>query len=128
LLVGFTKERRGIQLTTGEAFFTVKKDRSKPFSVRSPSGDITAVGTAFNVRAMDDHVTVAVSEGVVTVAPAAQLTLSNPVPLRVGMGQQVTFTTREQIKALVVVQTPTPGERGRWREVCSSSATSHCVM
>jgi transmembrane sensor len=28
----------------------------------------------------------------------------------------VTFTAREQIKALAVVQTPAPGERGRWRD------------
>ena len=116
LLVGFTKERRGIRLAIGEAFFTVKKDRSRPFSVRSPSGDITAVGTAFNVRAVDDHVTVAVSEGVVTVAPTAQLTLPNPATVRVGSGQQLTFTAREQIKSLAVIQTPTPGERARWRD------------
>ena len=114
--MGFTRARRGIRLATGEAFFAVRKDRSRPFAVRSPSGDITAVGTAFNVRAVDDHVTVAVSEGVVTVAPAAQLTLPNPATIRVGSGQQVTFTAREQIKALAVVQTPTPGERGRWRD------------
>jgi transmembrane sensor len=115
LLVGFTKERRGIQLATGEAFFTVKKDRSRPFTVRSSSGDITAVGTAFNVRAVDDHVTVAVSEGVVSVAPTAQLKLPNPATVRVGSGQQLTFTAREQIKALAVIQTPTLGERARWR-------------
>jgi transmembrane sensor len=68
------------------------------------------------VRAAYDHVTVAVSDGVVTVAPAAQLTLPKPASVRVGSGQQLTFTAREQINALAVVQTPTLGERGRWRD------------
>ena len=35
LLVKFDAARRGIQLTTGEAFFSVKKDRTRPFTVRS---------------------------------------------------------------------------------------------
>jgi ferric-dicitrate binding protein FerR (iron transport regulator) len=103
LRVAFNKEHRTIQLATGEAFFSVKKDRGRPFSVRSNSGDITAVGTAFNVRALVDHVTVAVSEGVVSVAPASQPTAPRPVAVRVASGQQLTFTAQEPIKALAVV-------------------------
>jgi transmembrane sensor len=116
LLVGFTKKWRGIELATGEAFFSVKKDRNRPFTVRSSSGDITAVGTAFNVRAVDDHVTVAVSEGVVTVAPKSQLMVPEPATVRVASGQQVTFTAKESIKTIAITQTPAPGERARWRD------------
>jgi transmembrane sensor len=116
LSVRFSPERRSIQLTSGEAFFSVKKDRSRPFVVGSASGDITAVGTAFNVRALHDHVTVTVSEGVVTVAPQEPATTAKPVAVRVASGQQVTFSADEAEGQLNVTQSATPGERSRWRD------------
>jgi transmembrane sensor len=121
LVVAFTRERRSMQLATGEAFFSVHKDPARPFIVRSVGGDITAVGTAFNVRAVDDRVTVAVSEGAVTVAPvipaAATIpTEARPAEVRIGSGQEVTFRARQPVQALTVKQTPTPGERARWRD------------
>jgi transmembrane sensor len=116
LLVSFTKEQRSIQLPVGEAYFSVMKNRTRPFVVRSSSGDITAIGTAFNVRNAADHVTVAVSEGVVTVAPKVQSTSSKPASARVASGQQVTFTAQEPVKALEITQSPALGERARWRD------------
>jgi transmembrane sensor len=116
LIVAFDKERRGIQLTSGEAFFAVKKDAHRPFTVRSAGGDIVAVGTAFNVRALDEHVTVTVSEGVVAVTPKAQLAVRTPASVRVASGQQLTFTAQQPIQALAIVQSASPGERARWRE------------
>jgi transmembrane sensor len=116
LLVSFTEERRSIQLPVGEAYFSVMKNRSRPFVVRSSSGDITAVGTAFNVRTTADHVIIAVSEGVVTVAPKVQSTTSEPASARVASGQQVTFTAQEPVKALAITQSPALGERARWRD------------
>jgi transmembrane sensor len=116
LIVGFSEQRRDIQLPVGEAFFSVMKDRRRPFIVRSSGGDITAVGTAFNVRAVTDHITVAVSEGVVTVAPGALLATSEQSGVRVASGQQVTFTGQESVKALAITQSPALGERARWRE------------
>ena len=38
----------------GECYFEVAKDSRKPFTVHTDVYDITAVGTAFNVRAYDD--------------------------------------------------------------------------
>jgi transmembrane sensor len=116
LQVNFTRQRRGIQLATGEAFFSVRKDPGRPFVVRSTGGDITAVGTAFNVRAVTDRVTVSVSEGVVAVAPGSPLAIQRADAVRVASGQQLTFTADESIKALAIAESPTPGERARWRE------------
>jgi transmembrane sensor len=116
LQVGYSKERRAIQLRTGEAFFAVKKNPGRPFVVRSAGGDITAVGTAFNVRAVTDHVTVTVSEGVVSVAPGEQLAVAQPEAVRVASGQQLTFTAKEPVKELSIVQSAAPGERARWRD------------
>lgn len=39
---------------SGECYFEVAKDSRKPFTVHTDVYDITAVGTAFNVRAYDD--------------------------------------------------------------------------
>jgi transmembrane sensor len=116
LLVTFERNRRGIQLSTGEAFFAVSKDPQRRFVVRSEGGDIVAVGTAFNVRAVDRHVTVAVSEGVVSVTPLAQLDAAAPASVRVASGQQLTFTAQEPVKALAIVQSAATGDRARWRE------------
>jgi transmembrane sensor len=84
--------------------------------VQSAGGDIVAVGTAFNVRATNDHVTVTVSEGVVAVTPKTQLAAKTPASVRVASGQQLTFTAQQPIKASAIVQSPAPGERARWRD------------
>jgi transmembrane sensor len=115
LVVAFNTVRRDIQLTTGEAFFSVKKDAGRPFTVRSTGGDIVAVGTAFNVRAMDEHVTVTVSEGVVSVVPKAQLAVQEPASVRVASGEQLTFTAQQTIEPSAVVRTAF-GDRARWRD------------
>ena len=59
---------RDIKLT-GEAFFEVAKDKDRPFVVHTGEVAITALGTAFNVRAYneDKHIEVALSEGRVKV-------------------------------------------------------------
>lgn len=115
LAVTFDESRRAIRLTKGEAFFSVKKDSARPFTVSSPGGDIVAVGTAFNVRTLDEQVTVAVSEGVVAVLPTTQLDAPKPASVRVESGQELTFTALRPIKALTVVAS-LPGERARWRD------------
>ena len=116
LLVAFDKERRRVELATGEAFFSVRKDHSRPFTVRSAGCEIIAVGTAFNVRAIDERVTVAVSEGVVAVTPEVQRAVETPASVRVASGQQLTFTAQQPIKTLAIVQSPAVGERARWRD------------
>jgi transmembrane sensor len=116
LRVRFDAHHRKAQLTTGEAFFTVKPDRTRPFTVVSAGGNIVAVGTAFNVRALNEHVTVTVSEGVVAVTPRMQLAKRTPQSVRVTSGQELTFSAHQPVEALTIVESPTPGERARWRE------------
>jgi transmembrane sensor len=105
-----------VHLEMGEAFFAVKKDHSRPFIVRAPQGDITAVGTAFDVRALADKVTVEVTEGVVSVAPEPRSAGVTPGVVRVASGQQVVIDPRLAAPALAVTQSENPGERSRWRE------------
>lgn len=47
---GFSKKARAIALS-GEAFFQVKKDQSRPFSVSAEGIRTTALGTSFRVKA-----------------------------------------------------------------------------
>ncbi|MBL4853315.1 MAG: FecR domain-containing protein [Robiginitomaculum sp.] len=64
--VAFSKENRKIFLSKGEAFFEVESDKSKPFSVNTDKGIVTAIGTAFSVRLTDNKLDVLVTEGRVT--------------------------------------------------------------
>jgi len=71
LSVAFTETQRRITLDRGRAFFQVAKDATRPFIVTAGSGEIRALGTAFDVkRAADKAVRVAVSEHAVVVTVA----------------------------------------------------------
>ncbi len=61
--VEFTKFARNIKLERGEAYFQVAKDKTKPFSVQTEKGTVTAVGTAFSVRVLEQKIDVVVTEG-----------------------------------------------------------------
>lgn len=50
----FSKTERNISIT-GEAYFEVKKNEKRPFTVRTPSDKITVLGTSFNVNAYSDE-------------------------------------------------------------------------
>ncbi|MGP1253498.1 MAG: FecR family protein [Kiloniellales bacterium] len=67
LAVDFTEDRRRIDLYRGEAFFAVASDPQRPFEILAGDGVAKAVGTAFNVRQIEDSVDVAVTEGRVEV-------------------------------------------------------------
>jgi transmembrane sensor len=125
----FSAQTRDVRLIAGEAFFQVHKDANRPFRVHALEGVITAVGTAFNVRTAADHVTVAVSEGVVSVtdtaaAPAASTTLSvnsdtqQTGNVRLSKGEELTFSERPAAKgpARHTVTRIDPTQTARWRE------------
>lgn len=60
----FNDVDRRINLT-GQAFFEVQKDHSRPFLVANSSTELRVTGTAFNLRVTDDILEVEVSEGAV---------------------------------------------------------------
>lgn len=65
--VAFDRERRTVYLTAGEAHFQVAPDSDRPFVVHAGHGQVVAIGTAFNVRLINQQVEVVVDEGVVRV-------------------------------------------------------------
>jgi ferric-dicitrate binding protein FerR (iron transport regulator) len=58
----FTDDQRDVTLT-GEAFFDVKPDASRPFRIQARQSIVQVLGTSFTVRAYDANVSVAVRTG-----------------------------------------------------------------
>lgn len=61
--IDYTSTARAVQLTSGEAHFTVAKDPARPFTVTAGGVTVRAVGTAFNVRVRSDTIDVIVTAG-----------------------------------------------------------------
>jgi transmembrane sensor len=70
--IEFTAERRTVRLLRGEAFFEVAHNQARPFVVIAGDNQVTAVGTAFEVRYEPDHIDVTLVEGKVNVTSTAE--------------------------------------------------------
>ncbi len=70
LEIRLTSRAREVRLLSGEAFFSVAQDISRPFVVDAGMSKVTAIGTAFNVRRYGDVVAVEVAEGRIRLEPA----------------------------------------------------------
>lgn len=102
LKVEYSRGRRELWLSRGEGHFIVAKDRTRPFVVHAAGASVTAVGTAFTVRAEPRvPVRVTVTEGVISFEPpnhrAAKL---------VGAMQQAAVTSADgsQVKPVSAVE------------------------
>jgi transmembrane sensor len=73
IAVAYTQATRTVQLLAGQALFHVAKNPQRPFIVRAADRDITAVGTAFDVRLDSDSVRVTLIEGKVRVSKDSYL-------------------------------------------------------
>jgi transmembrane sensor len=70
--IEFTAQRRTVRLLRGEAFFEVAHNRERPFVVIAGDNQVTAVGTAFEVRYEPDHIDVILVEGKVNVTSTGE--------------------------------------------------------
>lgn len=80
LNVLLTPGRRALTLARGEGYFQVAKDGSRPFVVQAGATQVTAVGTAFNIRRSANRTVVAVLEGKVEVVADPQSGPNAPLP------------------------------------------------
>jgi transmembrane sensor len=71
--VRFRKDIRDIELTSGQAFFHVAKDPTRPFIVHGGAATVRALGTQFDVYRKASGTTVTVLEGQVAVLPAGAI-------------------------------------------------------
>jgi transmembrane sensor len=86
LTVTLSTDLRRVDLLGGEAYFSVAKDRTRPFQVHAGSATVTAVGTEFNVRRSDDRVVVSVLEGRVLVQPVVPVIPISWIPASRAIG------------------------------------------
>lgn len=85
--IAFSGQQRTVTLHGGEAFFTVAADRNRPFVVETEAGRIQALGTAFDVKLQDGHVSVTVFEHAVKITNADGQTEE-----KLAEGQRLEFT------------------------------------
>lgn len=106
--VVFTRRRRALILTRGEAQFAVTHDVHRPFEVEAGNRVVTAVGTAFDVRLDDSHaVEVTVTEGRVAITKTGQATPRlATIALPIVLAGESAFATT----ARVTIQHPPPAQ------------------
>lgn len=107
IAVDMAGNRRDVKLLTGQAFFKVMPDKSKPFHVWTQTLQVTVTGTAFNVDSQHDNPSVAVQQGSVNVDDRqAGRTLASLVP-----GQRLTLRAgHAELKAFA------PSQAAAWRQ------------
>jgi len=111
--VGYSKGRRDVWLSRGEGHFIVAKDRTRPFVVHAEGASVTAVGTAFTVRAeLRQPVRVTVTEGVVSVSPPADG--ANTPSALVGAMQEAALAPGPAAPAVKPVALPEIERRLAW--------------
>jgi transmembrane sensor len=89
LRVDVSGQRRHVLLASGEAFFAVHKDPSRPFIVETPAGSVRVTGTKFDVRTeTTSALEVTVAEGSVEAHPAGRGEVASP-PHRLTAGDQL---------------------------------------
>jgi len=93
LLVEHFRAERRVQLTEGEAFFNVAKDKAHPFIVTTPTGTVRVTGTEFDVHTAPAELDVTVVEGSVRVQPVSGLEGTRRDPPLLGAGDSLSART-----------------------------------
>jgi transmembrane sensor len=114
LKVDFSPGVRRVELIRGEAFFEVAHNPSRPFIVVAGDQQVTAVGTAFEVRYEPDQVEVTLVEGRVSVTSTAASTSNEALGADPAPRDNAASTLRgAQAKPVARGYLMTPGERLR---------------
>ncbi len=90
----FTGSERHLTLRRGQALFDVAHDTARPFVVETVHGEVTAVGTTFDIVVGRRDAEVTVVEGTVRVAlPGDGGTHRDPILKLASKGEQIAFGT-----------------------------------
>lgn len=108
--VDYTDGARDIELLEGQAHFEVAKDSHRPFRVHTPTAEIVAVGTKFDVAILPTRTSVTLIEGKVNVRTLR----SEPQVTTMVPGEQVQVTEEGQVLDLpaVKIENVTAWQRG----------------
>ena len=102
-------DRRSVALLSGQAFFDVAGDPARPFVVTAGDTHVTAIGTRFDVRRMDDGARVTLVEGRVSVRETDQ----GDSGWSLNPGQQVVTAAARPAVATVDIAQETSWTTGR---------------
>lgn len=111
----FREGLRKVELE-GEAFFSVTRDTTRPFVIRSGSVDTRVLGTSFNIRAYSDQPTVGVTvvSGTVEVSAEAGKGDTKNREVRLSANQRALFDKEKQ--SLTWEEYPNAGDVAGRRE------------
>jgi len=112
LEVRLGKDMRLLTLRRGEAFFTVAHDKTRPFKVAAGDGEVTALGTRFDVRKDAEEVAVTLVEGRVALDRPEQ---KGHVELQPGDRVRFTVTAPDLLRRKVDAEVVASWTTGRLR-------------
>jgi transmembrane sensor len=121
--IRFDGTTRAVYLSHGEAHFDVASNPQQPFVVYAGQGQVKAVGTAFNVRLVDERVEVVVSEGIVevladVVSKPVRVELAEAVPAvvleRGGSAIYTSTITRSEVLPIEKIEQRLAWRQGKW--------------
>lgn len=123
-----TDEGRRVHLLRGEAYFIVAKDPLRPFTVSAANGDITALGTEFDVKLKDRGADVIVTEHAVEINANASGAASSPRDtLRVAQGHSVFYGRATGIGQITTIDPELAASWRNGRLVFEDQPLSHVV-
>jgi transmembrane sensor len=109
----FSQGQRRIELKSGEAFFQVVHDHSRPFVVAAGDISVQDIGTAFDVRRTGERVTIAVTQGRVDITDLNQKPGdASRGALEVTAGEVVSY---DPTTSSMTVGSITPEQATAWR-------------
>lgn len=108
-----TDNKRRVELLRGEAYFIVAADPERPFTVAAANGEVTALGTQFDVRLKDQGADVVVTEHAVQVQTSTNSKAFNPRDtLRLEQGHSVFYDHLGSIGQVTMID---PELAASWR-------------
>lgn len=116
-----TEEQRSVTLRSGEAFFDVTRDETRPFVVTANEAEVRVLGTSFEVKRRPTAVEVGVAEGQVEVSVLLQLDAFREQGGRPSLRQTRTLSAGQRIATsqeiglgtIAIIQ---PDDVGAWRQ------------
>jgi len=105
ITIDFSATERRLNLIEGEAIFDVEHDPARPFVVEAGGGEVTAIGTTFNIRVAEEGAVVTVIEGRVNVSAGVRRGEARRQLDQVAeAGEQIVFGSRQVARAVKVEQ------------------------
>jgi transmembrane sensor len=101
--VNFARSQRRLAMSHGEAYFKVHREPDRQFIVDAGDVQVTATGTAFDVRRDPDETLITVEEGAVEIASNPIATDRSRSLWRVGAGYRLVYSSRTQLATLVTI-------------------------